>query len=81
MVLHHAEIGGENSNRNFLCTGGVSDEFFCIFKIYDKTIKLKSTSFHCSDTRCMYYKKDYKTIFQDDSNEDFIILSHIVQKL
>jgi hypothetical protein len=29
----------------------------------------------------MYYKKDYKTIFQDDSNEDFIILSHIVQKL
>jgi hypothetical protein len=29
----------------------------------------------------MYYKVDYKTIFQDDSNEEFIILSHIVQKL
>jgi hypothetical protein len=28
MGLHHAERGGENSNRNFLCTGGVSDEFF-----------------------------------------------------
>jgi hypothetical protein len=30
---------------------------------------------------CMYYKVDYKTSFQDDSNEEFIILSHIVQKL
>jgi hypothetical protein len=29
----------------------------------------------------MYYKEDYKTTFQDDSNEDFIILSHIVEKL
>jgi hypothetical protein len=29
----------------------------------------------------MYYKEDYKTNFQGDSNEDFIILSHIVQKL
>jgi hypothetical protein len=52
-----------------------------IFKIYDTTMKFKSTSFHCSDTGCMYYKADYKTIFQDDSNEEFIILSHIVQKL
>jgi hypothetical protein len=81
MGLHHAERGGKNSNRIFLSTRGVSDEFFCIFKFYDTTIKFKSTSFHCSDTGCMYYKEDYKTIFQDDSNEDFIILSHIVQKL
>jgi hypothetical protein len=29
----------------------------------------------------MYYKADYKTTFQDDSNEEIIILSHIVQKL
>jgi hypothetical protein len=29
----------------------------------------------------MYYKEGYKTIFQYDSNEDFILLSHTVQKL
>jgi hypothetical protein len=29
----------------------------------------------------MYYKIDNKTINQDHSNEEFIILSHIVQKL
>jgi hypothetical protein len=55
--------------------------FFGIFKNYDTTIKFKSTSFHCSDTGCKYYKVDYKTIFQDVSNEEFIILSHIVHKL
>jgi hypothetical protein len=81
MGLHHAEGDGKNSNRIFLSTGGVSDEFFCIFMIYDTTIKFKSTSFHCSDTGCMYYKEGYKTIFQYDSNEDFILLSHTVQKL
>jgi hypothetical protein len=55
--------------------------FSGIFNIYDTTTKFKSTSFHCSDKGCMYYKVDYKTTFQDDSNEEFIILSHIVQKL
>jgi hypothetical protein len=72
MGLHHSERGGKNSNRIFLCTG-VPDDFFGILKIYDTTIKLKTTSFHCSDTGCMYYKVDYKTNFQDDSNEEFII--------
>jgi hypothetical protein len=55
--------------------------FSGIFNVYDTTIKFKSTSFHCSDMGCMHYKVDYRTTFQDDSNEEFIILSHIVQKL
>jgi hypothetical protein len=32
MGLHHAERGGKISNGIFLCTGGVSDEFFLYFQ-------------------------------------------------
>jgi hypothetical protein len=82
MGLHHAERGGKNSNRIFLCTGGVSDDFFFVFSRFTTQQSNSNLLPSIAQTRgCMYYKEDYKTTFQDDSNEDFIILSHIVEKL
>jgi hypothetical protein len=60
------------------------EEFLMNFFIFSRFRMQQSNSNplpSIAQTRgCMYYKEDYKTIFQDDSNKDFIILSHRVQK-
>jgi hypothetical protein len=44
MGLHHAEMGEENSNIIFLCTGGVSDEFFFFFVFSRFTIQQSNSN-------------------------------------